>query len=422
MVHTDTFHRYNLVSRGKDYALVIIQSRAANPEDTPLLYFGEEVTGFIVLSQADLSNMRIIEIALQTFNSDPIIPSYETKLTLSSQQVESDSSNISGGKYHWPFSITPPAAAASGQSDSSLGHHSSHSQSGGQNFQFLVTIYRRNRLTRNVAVTQPISYVSPPDSSTSSSSSHIIVEPPSDLSVNESWIPQKFPPVLVKGLMFRQVHVEVECRLVVPTSYPVSDIIPLRLIMTSESREALDLVTISDVINVRLLKLITFGEQASAAAGPMSLVNRGSYHRKDWAARAHWEVDGHTKELPPTKERPQIRWRIKLNGKLQRDRRVDMCSSMEKPGMAIMYFVCLFPFRATGFRPQAIRKRSFSWAKLHSPDSAEIPFSMLHLRYSLDISLIIIKRPGTPIPATYAINYISWTYLFGLFIEIGFFF
>ena len=105
--------------------------------------------------------------------------------------------------------------------------------------------------------------------------------------------------------------------------------------MTSETREALDLFAVSDVIDVRLLKVMAFGENA-ANAHPFTLRNRSSYHRTDWAAKAQWQCDSHSWELPPSDGQPRARWRIKLNGQLHRDHTVKMGESFEQSGMALM--------------------------------------------------------------------------------------
>jgi hypothetical protein len=115
----------------------------------------------------------------------------------------------------------------------------------------------------------------------------------------------------------------------------VSDVIPLRLVMTSETREALDLFAVSHAIDVRLLKVMAFGENA-ANIHPFTLRNRSSYHRTDWAAKAEWEAHSHSWELPPSDGQPRARWRIKLNGQLHRDLTIKMSESFEQPGMALM--------------------------------------------------------------------------------------
>jgi hypothetical protein len=63
----NTVHEYNLMSRGKNYALISVTSRALNSQDPPLLYFGEELTGSIVLSQNDLEGMRSMDVVVRRF-------------------------------------------------------------------------------------------------------------------------------------------------------------------------------------------------------------------------------------------------------------------------------------------------------------------------------------------------------------------
>jgi len=107
-------------------------------------------------------------------------------------------------------------------------------------------------------------------------------------------------------------------------------------VTTSENRQELDLFSQPHAIDVRLLKVMAFGEN-SGNIHPFTLRDRrSSYHRTNWAAKAQWEVDGDAWELPPSEEHPRSRWRIKLNGKFHRDQSVEMTESFEQKGMAIM--------------------------------------------------------------------------------------
>jgi hypothetical protein len=173
---------------------------------------------------------------LQVFDSDPIIPSGESKSVMLPQNV--DSSHLSDGHYHWPFSIVPPTIVVSSpnspSAESSLGpgHISSHGRGRDLKHQLVVTIYRRGRLNRNVGfvhfallygrwfivglgsdfrVTQQIRYVPPPDPSMPSCPSPSAIEAPHDFPVNSDWEPQEYPGVLVKGSFYGK-SIEVVCK------------------------------------------------------------------------------------------------------------------------------------------------------------------------------------------------------------------
>jgi hypothetical protein len=162
---------------------------------------------------------------------DPIIPRFEVQRALSSQQV--DGSHISGGKFCWPFTITPPTESVSSSSssaDSTPGH------GGDVTFQLIVTICRRGRLTRNVGsvvsilyhgcslivcfgfrVKQQIFYVPRPDPSPWSSPARISISLPGDAAPISapsmlSWPQQLLPMVCVRGVISNRVNVEVECK------------------------------------------------------------------------------------------------------------------------------------------------------------------------------------------------------------------
>jgi hypothetical protein len=62
-----TVHQYTLKSRGRDYAFIIVKSHALNAEDPPLLYFGEDITGYVILSLSDLSDMQRMDVVVSQF-------------------------------------------------------------------------------------------------------------------------------------------------------------------------------------------------------------------------------------------------------------------------------------------------------------------------------------------------------------------
>ena len=67
-VPSDTVHhQYNLRSRGRDYALITVASHAPNVQDSPLLYFGEELKGFVALSLNDLNDMQSMDVMVSQF-------------------------------------------------------------------------------------------------------------------------------------------------------------------------------------------------------------------------------------------------------------------------------------------------------------------------------------------------------------------
>jgi len=62
-----TVHQCILKSRGRDYAFIIVKSHALNAEDPPLLYSGEDITGYVILSLSDLSDMQRIDVVVSQF-------------------------------------------------------------------------------------------------------------------------------------------------------------------------------------------------------------------------------------------------------------------------------------------------------------------------------------------------------------------
>jgi hypothetical protein len=63
----DTVHQYMLKSRWKYHALVTVMSHATNARDSPLLYFGEELKGFVELTLDNLSGMQSMDVVVSRF-------------------------------------------------------------------------------------------------------------------------------------------------------------------------------------------------------------------------------------------------------------------------------------------------------------------------------------------------------------------
>ncbi|KAH9016385.1 hypothetical protein EDB83DRAFT_2439039 [Lactarius deliciosus] len=348
-----TTHTYILKT---DYAFVSVRSRAHNVRDIPLMYLGEETIGTVVFPEWHLREVRSITIVLRVLVSNTVNKASETvtKLMLLSEQVRR--SHTSNGEFCWHFTMPPPTIAGSSpstlpqeQASSSLGHSSRRNHNCDQlerlGFQLQLTIHRRGYFARKIRMRQPIRYIPRPgDPSTPLPLQTPAGPPRTARNLPSPWAENMSPEIIVRGVIFGRHETEVECRLIIPEAYPVNDTIPLRLNMTCEDHKALDLFAVPHVIDVRLLKVLAFGRNAAAAAPPFSLRNRKSYHITNWVATALWNVDGHAIQ-------ENGRWHIRLNGRLLRDPGAEISHIFSEPGMALMYYVCLFPFRSNEFRP-----------------------------------------------------------------------
>jgi len=63
----DTAHKYILTSRGRDYANVVIKSRAPDIRDPPLLHLGDDLNGLIAMHMNNLSDMESTEVVVSWF-------------------------------------------------------------------------------------------------------------------------------------------------------------------------------------------------------------------------------------------------------------------------------------------------------------------------------------------------------------------
>jgi len=171
------------------------------------------------------------------FDLDPMVPSYEAKSKLLPQSHQVDNSLISNDQFFWPFSIPSPTTSAPSSSafshaEPSLRHQSSngHGADNDRKFQLIVTIYRRRRLNSNVVfvitirchersftlyfgfrMRQKIHFIHRPDPSMRPSPTPVSVTVPEGPPVMPSCKEQKFPLALLRGVMFGQAPVEVEC-------------------------------------------------------------------------------------------------------------------------------------------------------------------------------------------------------------------
>jgi hypothetical protein len=123
----------------------------------------------------------------------------------------------------------------------------------------------------------------------------------------------------------------------------VGSSIPVGLIIIGENREAFDLVAAAHVVDVRLFKVMAFGENARVNC-PFTLRDRNSYHRTDLVAEARWDLDVPTqpKELPADEAHPRSRWCIRINGEFRRKQGVEMCASFDNPLATWVIKVCSF--------------------------------------------------------------------------------
>lgn len=62
-----TKHNYILKSRGRDYATIVVLSRAPMVQETPLLHFGDDLNGLVVLTRDHLDDMQSMEVVVSLF-------------------------------------------------------------------------------------------------------------------------------------------------------------------------------------------------------------------------------------------------------------------------------------------------------------------------------------------------------------------
>ena len=83
---------------------------------------------------------------------------------------------------------------------------------------------------------------------------------------------------------------------------------------------------------------MAFGDRAGVVR-PLTLRDRDAFHRAELVARADWVRDGDVKALPADEVHRRPRWRVTLNGALQRIGGVELIPSYEEPGVSMTIMV-----------------------------------------------------------------------------------
>jgi hypothetical protein len=104
--------------------------------------------------------------------------------------------------------------------------------------------------------------------------------------------------------------------------------------MTSNTPEAVDLVSVSQFADVRLFKVLAFGDNANTTR-PLTLKDRGSYHHKDLIAEVRWELDCRTEERTMNQAGSPLRTRVVLNGEFRRKEGVEIRPSFTQGDLAL---------------------------------------------------------------------------------------
>ncbi|KAI0031338.1 hypothetical protein K488DRAFT_86934 [Vararia minispora EC-137] len=347
-------HRYPLKSRGKEYAfLVVSDSRASTERDSPLFYYGEAITGRISMAIEQLSRIQRMGVILQEFEGDQTHLSFEQRRTMNPSDI--DASLVKYGIVEWPFSLAPSHLPDSTASSNRL-------------YRLHVTIYRRGSLTRNLILAQDIEYTDKPAAPTDVHSSprrlrDSIGVPLPSISEHGSdgerlsptspvqarpWKEIGYEPFYIKGTLFNR-EVEYACVLIVPSSYPISPTVPLKLILTSSTVEAIDLVAgaPSSTLDIRLHKVVAFGADATR------LKQKAMWQRDGWSRREHvgtasWHLVGPTTRLEEGKG-----YRVEFAGEIAVKGWTDLRPSVSFPDLIVMYAVAVYPVKAREFIPNA---------------------------------------------------------------------
>jgi hypothetical protein len=182
--------------------------------------------------------------------------------------------------------------------------------------------------------------------------------------------------------------------------------------------EAIDLVAVPQVIDVRLRRVIAFGQDGVNRL--FTVAGLTTLRRTDWVAKAQWELEGQPTHLPPDEEHARSHWCIKFKGELHQDNKFELTKSLRKEDHAVMVrsfdlgrWSCTADWRLChsilcvsshsghqSFALQAAGKRNFSWAKSRFRNRAAHPWRHLFSTDSpsVDIHTLLCNLFKRPLP------------------------
>ncbi|KAI0649180.1 hypothetical protein C8Q79DRAFT_496480 [Trametes meyenii] len=279
-------HRYHLTAKktGAQWLVLTMKSRATSPTEAPTFYQGANIAGNLSMQLDKEESIDEVTLSLYgrlsifSHSTSNFFYSSKTLYSAAERSLETDSpvSFLKRGRlkgsYEWSFSFRLPkgvsilsSIAIHGDASERENYHLPPSFSDDQanvHVQYsLVARVSRGGFKAGSKLTIPLAYIplarpTPPSilRQLAYQESHPLVGPDGD---PDGW--KALAPVTVKGILFKTVPVEAECRISRPLSYTRGGPIHLLISIKCNNKQLYDLLTTQSV-HFSLLQRITFGE------------------------------------------------------------------------------------------------------------------------------------------------------------------
>ncbi|KAK7437000.1 hypothetical protein VKT23_006714 [Stygiomarasmius scandens] len=375
--------------KSKPWAVLKVYSNARSSKSLPTFVEGDKITGSVTLdlghgswisgsngSGDAITSVKIMvrgEIASGNIN---YWGGNKTFLEVSTLLWSKDAHNAKlSGEQHWPFSVSLPKQVSLSEGD----------RAEEQQYVLPHTFLERNiRASIRYDLVVHITRKLRPDSNLQQTFVYIPAirpDPPSLLrqlayqensplagpSVDpEGWL--TLAPVKSHGTVFSSRTVEITCTLSLakPLSYTRNSVLPLSLLLESNDRQTLDLLTANpnSAINLRLRRQLDVMRGDSVRSPVWNLPSQKAEYIVDlgeavWWASADGDVSGEG--------------RVRLDGEIPLAK--DLKPSTLFPHFNVEYYVVLLPFTVTGFAPSPSPSPSPSPTPSFSPSSHSSPHS-----------------------------------------------
>ncbi|KAI0319526.1 hypothetical protein OF83DRAFT_777954 [Amylostereum chailletii] len=355
-------HQYALKSGDKNIATFKLMSRAQNSGDPPLLFLGDNIEGSLSFRQSEMKDVLGAKVVVRGFHPGRTDPVHEAMEKMVLGDVKAGSFNDNEDLVMWSFNMAMADRRSSWRSSSSGDAWASPVVC-----RITIKVKLRGLFNQRAVMEQELTFLPRFDSASSllsfdeSATSSRYTASQFSRAYTLSDTPYKdstSPPAIIRGRLFDRDDAEISCKLVLPGTYPAGHLVPVKLIMTSTNLSALDLLSASHAIDIKLFRVHAYGKDTTTVA-PTKLRNRSSYHiRKHIASACHWRLETTQRRLlPPDADTLQKNWRSVMNAEIQPFKNEEITPGWavphgaSEPDVELRYEVHLYPFKVEGFQP-----------------------------------------------------------------------
>jgi len=342
-------HDFNLKdSKGREWLLLKVNSRAKGVKQLPLFHNGDRVTGSVDLDFDKTSGVQAVSIAV-TAGVTAVGQDEARFLYVPNTLWDSKAVAKTSGRHSWPFTLALPSEISipskSNQANRTYKLPPSFSERASPayiEYKVIVTVRRGLFKTNQTLVTAlvylPYWRAESPSllRRTAYQNGTPLLGPEAD---PDGWKP--LPTVTITGTLFNSREIELQCTLLIaqPLSFARGSPIPLFLTITSEDEQALDLLAAPGAMKLYLLRSRVLGADATEET-----VSRSDHVLRERVGIASFWSSSDSGSAPPKGYR-KMQGELHINSALK--------SSFVFPGFSLRYNLAMFPPQAPGFSCKA---------------------------------------------------------------------